>query len=144
MQAQISGWLEQDGWNPVESQSDESEWLLSATDDRETKIAVGQVKGTKDLIKIVATIEFDDDPAKQLRSQSDRDDLIWDLRFDLLRAGLDFSGVDHPLQSIHLVQDIHNDDSFNRDRFLRLVDDVKRGVLIVTWTLERRGLLREE
>ena len=142
MQAQISEWLGQDGWNAVETHSDETEWLLAAEDDRGRKIVVGQVNGTADLIKIIATIDFSDDLTKQIQSRSDRDELIWDLRFDLLRAGLEFSGVEQPLESIDLVQDIHKDESFSRDRFLRRVDDVKRGVLIVTWTLERRGLLR--
>ena len=66
-----------------------------------------------------------------------REEFLWDMRFELLRSGVDFEGVGSPLQKVSIYRRIYAD-GLNKSSFVETVQKVMRAVLIVTWMLRRK------
>ena len=98
------------------------------------------VTGDKpDQIFAQARVDIDSQSAERMASlaEDDRSALLWELRFELLRAGLQFSGISLPMERFQFYQRIFLED-LNRSTLLSLVSNLRRGRLLAQSTLERK------
>jgi hypothetical protein len=69
-------------------------------------------------------------------------DLIWDIRFELNRMGIDFQGVHLPFQRALLTEAIYFEGAFDsglaKDTFFQRVEHIRRGIAMVQFLLQRR------
>lgn len=134
----IQAWLMQDGWSL--SQADEGvAWAFIAEDRLKRKVVVGQPKGRPDELVIQGAIKFDETMTKKAEQlpKKEQDEFLWELRFELVRTNLEFSGIKMPLKRIEVSERIFLDD-LTKDSFLQRVSQVRKGVLIILWMLSRK------
>ena len=139
LKEQIRTWLNENGWRVQQQKArPETMWALAATDSQGQKIVVGQTVDRENAITLKASITFDNSTNDRLSSLSkrDRNGFLWDLRFELLRADLEFQGVEHPIQGITVVRRVFLD-ALTEDTFLHRASQVRKGVLIVQWLLAK-------
>ena len=136
--ARIKAWLEEDGWVVADTSPTGATWALSANDNRST-VVVGQRGDKPDQIFAQARVDIDSQSAERMASlaEDDRSALLWELRFELLRAGLQFSGISLPMERFQFYQRIFLED-LNRSTLLSLVSNLRRGRLLAQSTLERK------
>jgi len=65
-----------------------------------------------------------------------RRSLLWDLRFDLIKMGVDFNGMAEPVQQVDITQRMY-DDGLTKDRFLQRVTKIKNAQVLVIWSINR-------
>ncbi|MBA7651606.1 hypothetical protein ES703_59425 [subsurface metagenome] len=70
-------------------------------------------------------------------SEEERNNFLWELRFELLRADLDFNGVTVPLKRIEIMKRI-SADALTKDNFVQRLGQVHKGVIIVQWIIARK------
>jgi len=136
---QIQKWLMEDGWSLRQESGKEAVWAFVGEDRLGRKVVVGQNIGREDEVILQGTVRFDEattDRIAQLR-EDERNDFLWDLRFELLRTDLEFAGVEAPLKEIRVTERIFFD-ALTKDTFLQRVAEVRKGVLAVIWMVNRR------
>lgn len=131
--------LIEDGWGIRQESSPTAIWAFVAEDRVGRKIAVGQNKGREDQIIIQGTIAIDEVTNNRLGqlSEEERNNFLWDLRFELLRADLEFDGIEMPLKQIKVKTRVFLD-AMAKDTFLLRISQVHKGVLIVLWMIARK------
>ena len=140
--ARIKAWLE-------------TEWLLSAIHDPNTSWVVQATNRTAaadgqsfvvlqttifpDQMLIQGSVEVEPEMQEQLTalSAAERREFLWDLRFGLLKLGVEFVGVADPLEEVMIRKCIW-DDALTKDEFMNRVDQVNSAVIYVIWMLQRR------
>ncbi|GAG02639.1 unnamed protein product, partial [marine sediment metagenome] len=70
-------------------------------------------------------------------AEDERNNLLWDLRFELVRTNLEFSGISLPLKRVEVIERLFLD-ALTKDSLLQRASEVRKGVLIVIWMLARR------
>ncbi len=139
LRSRIQKWLLAEGWRLREKQHEDAAWLVDGEDGAGRHIVVGQKKGVPDQVLIQGAVLLSDQHRQQFETlaPAERQDLLWDLRFRLLGLGVEFSGVQDPLQTVNVSQRIYSD-GLTKDRFLQRASRVRNGILAVLWTISRR------
>jgi hypothetical protein len=135
----IRTWLMDDGWSLRQDTPKDSIWVFIADDGRGRRVVIGQRDGKEDQILLQGAVTIDDATSKKIDQMpnEEKNDLLWDLRFELLRTSLEFSGLELPLKQVGVTGRIIAD-SLSKDYFFNKVSEVRKGVLIIVWMLQRR------
>lgn len=145
--ARIKNWLETE-WLLSEIHDPNTSWVVQATN--RTAAADGQsfvVLQTPlfpDQMLIQGSVEVEAEMQEQLTalSATERREFLWELRFGLLKLGVEFIGVADPLDEVMIRKTIW-DDALTKDEFMNRVDQVNSAVIYVIWMLQRRLPARE-
>ncbi len=88
---------------------------------------------------IKGAVAFDEVATKKISQlpEDERNDWLWDLRFELLRADLEFRSIEIPLKRVEVVGRICFD-ALAKDAFINKVSQARKGVLIIVWVLARK------
>lgn len=140
--ARVKEWLSTE-WDLSEIYDPNTSWIVQATN--KTAAADGQafvVLQTTifpDQILIQGSAEVVPEMQEQLIAMpaAERREFLWDLRFGLLKLGVEFTGVVDPLELVMIRKTIW-DDGLTKDVFMTRVDDVNSAVVFVIWMLQRR------
>ena len=135
----IRTWLMEDGWSLRIEPSKDAIWAFVAEDGGKRKIVVGQTVGREDNVIIQAAVDVDDEIRNKLAQlpEDERNNFLWDLRFELIRTNLEFSGIQIPLKRIEVIERLFLD-ALTKDAFLQKASEVRKGVLIVLWMVARK------
>jgi hypothetical protein len=136
--SRIQNWLLQEGWKIADGQHPKASWIVTASQDKGFTLVVVQPASMRDRIEIQAGVGIDESAQKLLAAMDavQRRSLFWDLRFDLLRMGVDFSGFDDPPKQLNVTQRMY-DDGLTKDRFLQRVTKIKNAQIMIIWTINR-------
>lgn len=137
----VHKWLMEDGWKVGKRTFPEATWTFVAEDNLGRKIIVGQRSDRQDELLIQAQVTFDDDIRAKLEHlpQDERDNFLWDLRFELLRTTLDFRGIELPLKNIEVMLRLSADTLIlTKDLFRQGISQVGKGILIIQWMTMRK------
>lgn len=136
----VHKWLMDDGWKVGKQTFPEAAWAFVAEDNLGRKIIVGQRSDRRDELLIQARVTFNDDRAKlDSLPQDERDNFLWDLRFELLRTTLDFRGTELPLKNIEVMLRLSADTLIlTKDIFRQGISQVGKGILIIQWMTMRK------
>ncbi|MGD9117297.1 MAG: DUF2299 family protein [Dehalococcoidia bacterium] len=135
----IRTWLMEDGWSLRQDMPKQGLWAFIAEDQFGRKIVVGQRENKEDEIVIQGAVNIDDDTTDRIGrlTEDERNALLWELRFELVRTNLEFSGISLPLKRVEVLERVFLD-ALTKDRFLQRTSEVRKGVLIVIWVLSRK------
>jgi hypothetical protein len=136
--SRIQTWLMQEGWKIGEGQHPDALWVVSASNERGFALVVAQPRNTLDRIDIQAGVTIDEGHQRLLAGMDSkqRQDLFWQLRFDLLKMGVDFEGFEDPVKMLNVTQRMY-DDGLTKDRFLQRVTKIKNAQVLIIWTINR-------
>jgi len=136
---QVRTWLMEDGWSIRQESRPEAIWLFIAEDRGGRKIGFGQETGKEDQLFIQFSVPVDEITANRISQlpEDERNSLIWDLRFELLRTDLEFEGIALPLKKIVVRSRIFFD-AFTKDVFLYRTSQVRKGILAIQWIVARK------
>lgn len=139
VRAQVQTWLLGEGWRLTEKDHGDALWLIEARDAAGRHIVVGQKKGKADQVLLEGAVGIAPQHRTQLEAMAAaaRQELLWDLRFTLLGLGVEFQGVEDPLERVMVGQRIYFD-GLTKDRFLQRVSQVRNGIIAVIWSVARR------
>jgi hypothetical protein len=135
----VQKWFMEDGWSVGVDTPPDATWALVADDGQGRKVVTGQRTGREDQLLIQGAIVFDDVISNKVSQlpEDERNNWLWDLRFELVRTDLEFSGVQLPLKRVEVMGRICFD-ALTKDAFLQKVSQVRKGVLMVGWMLARK------
>jgi len=135
----VHGWLMEDGWKLQKYALPDASWAFVAEDPCNRKIVVAQKVGRDDQLLMQATVIPTEDITTELDqlSEDERNNFLWDLRFELLRAGIDFDGVTVPLKRVEVMMRIASD-ALTKDTFVQRLGQVHKGVILVQWMVARK------
>jgi len=136
---QIQTWLMEDEWSLRQQAPEQGLWAFIAEDQLGRKIIVGQRASREDEIIIQGAVNISDDTTDRISrlTEDERNNLLWDLRFELVRTNLEFTGIDLPLKRVEVIERLFLD-AMTKDSFLQRASEVRKGVLIVIWVLARK------
>ena len=136
---QIQTWLMEEGWRIRTENVPDTEWFLSGESEAKVRIGIGQRRGRLDQIIIQGSVTFQQEQQEQIARllEEERNDFLWNMRFNLLNLGVEFSGVAESPQEIRISQRIYYD-GLTKDHFLQRVSQVRNGVLTVLWMVARK------
>lgn len=140
--ARIKDWLETE-WILSEIYDPNTSWVVQATNRTAAadcqSFVVLQTTIFPDQMLIQASAEVVPEMQEQLTALSavERREFLWDLRFGLLKLGVEFIGVADPLELVMIRKTIW-DDALTKDEFMNRVDHVNSAVIYVIWMLQRR------
>jgi len=136
---QVRTWLMDDGWSLRQDKPQGALWVFIADDGKGRKIVIGQNANREDTIILQGGINIDDTTSQKIDNlpAEERDDFLWELRFELLRTNLEFQGISLPLKRIELSERIVID-ALTKDCFVQRTSELKKGVLLVLWMLARK------
>lgn len=135
----VQRWLMEDGWSLRVDWPPAAIWTFVAENHFGRKIVAGQRIGREDELIIEAAIDFDDITANKIAqlSEDERNNFLWDLRFELLRTDLEFSGIETPIKRVQVSERIFCD-ALTKDTFLQRASQVRKGILAVQWIVARK------
>ncbi len=128
-----------DGWTLVDLTTKETIWAWIAEDPMHRKLVIGQRVGREDELIIQASVNITSDTTTRMNglSEKERNEFLWDLRFELLRTNLEFEGISLPLKQIIVSERICLD-ALSKDAVLQRASEVRKGLLIVLWMIARK------
>jgi hypothetical protein len=134
----IKTWLVQEGWQLTERAAPDLRFALVAEDQQGHKIVVSQRAAAADRIVVQVTISLSDDDSQRFSAlpEKKRQQFLWDLRFGLLQADVEFQGLTDPLKRIVVAEPIFYD-ALTKDLFMQRFSQVKRAMLLILWSLRR-------
>lgn len=135
----VRTWLMEDGWSLRQETPQQSLWAFVATDQFGRIIVVGQRINKEDEVVIQGAVNISDDTTDRIRrlTEDEKNNLLWDLRFELVKTNLEFNGIALPLKRVEVVERIFLD-GLTKDSFLQRTSEVRKGVIIVMWILARK------
>ena len=136
----ISEWLLADEWKIQEGASEPAAWVIIAEDSQGKKVVFAQLNRRPDLLLIQASVSIAPDVRTKvlsIRPIEERENLLWDIRFQLLNAGLKFSGVEPELEKVTVKTRLYLED-LRRNEFVQIVSSVQDSILAVIWTIQRK------
>ena len=138
-QGKIQAWLMAEGWQIGQvPDATNVAWAIGANDQVGHALIVSQPIQVPDLTVIQVSMGFDDNIRQQMEkiSPQKRKQLVWDMRFELLRAGVEFNGLEYPFKQIVLFQKVY-DDALTKDTFSQRTMVVKNAAIGAGWILMR-------
>jgi hypothetical protein len=135
---QVEQWLKAEGWSISELKHDQTRWLLRAQDQQQGIVLVGQSKTPEDQLRLQADINIDPAHREKLGelTASQKDDMLWKLRFSLLEMNLQFTGLSADPERITVFRHLYLD-GMNKNLFMDTVGRVRSAVLMIIWTFRR-------
>jgi hypothetical protein len=132
----VQSWLMSEGWQISEQTHPDMAWLITAQDAGGRKIAVGQNKARQDHLHMEAAVEPSDEYRKLFENlpEEKRREILWKLRFQLLRMNVDFAGIAEPMTAVLLTQRIYLD-GLTKDAFIQRFQMVRNAVLSVIFSI---------
>jgi hypothetical protein len=139
IQDRIREILMEDGWSVRQEPASKAIWAFVAENRAGIKIVVGQKIGKEDQVVIQGSVSPDDIIAYRMAQlpEAERNNFLWDLRFELLRTDLEFDGVMMPLKRIEVSTRIFLD-ALTKDTFLLRTSQVRKGMLAIVWMLAKK------
>jgi hypothetical protein len=139
VRGRIQSWLLGEGWELAEKEHADALWLVEARDTGGRHLIVGQKRGKADQVVLEGAVMLSEPHQRSFEAldPAARQELLWDLRFTLIRIGVEFQGVQDPFRRVTLGQRIYYD-GLTRDAFLQRVTQVRNAVLATIWTFARR------
>jgi hypothetical protein len=144
IRGKIERWLNQEGWT-VEPRSGEGVvWALLAVDRLKRRLLISQHRGHEDRVLLEARVVPSQEQAERLADAASTltTDLMWDIRFELNRMGIDFQGVNLPFHRAVLTEAIYFEGAFDsglaKDTFFQRIEHIRRGIAMVQFLLQRR------
>lgn len=140
--ARVKDWLETE-WTLSEIYDPNTSWIVQAINKapgaEEQAFLVLQTTIFPDQLLIQGSTEVVPEMQEQLTAMTaaERREFIWELRFGLLKLGVEFTGVVDPLEMVMVRKTIW-DDALTKDEFMNRVDQVNSAVIYVIWMLQRR------
>jgi hypothetical protein len=140
--ARIKDWLETE-WTLSEIYDPNTSWIVQAINKAPSAEAqafvVLQTTIFPDQLLIQGSAEVVPEMQEQLTAMTaaERREFLWDLRFGLLKLGVEFTGVVDPLEMVMIRKSIW-DNALTKDEFMNRVDQVNSAVIYVIWMLQRR------
>jgi hypothetical protein len=139
----VTEYLTTEGWQvgPVKS-SPQIRWMIEATDSQKRSISVSQEltsHGQSERLLIFATLKLSSPHVakfKALRPVEQRD-LIYELRQQTIMMGIDYAGLDVPLNHM-LFEDFLYVDDLSKSNFLKTVRKVRNATVLSTIVIARR------
>ncbi len=119
-------------------------WTLMAEDRHKRRLLISQQHGHEDRVLLEARVVPTPEQAEKLEALpvGQANDLMWDMRLELSRMGIDFQGVTLPLKRVVLTQALYFegalDGALAKDTFFQRVEHVRRGIAMVQFLLQRR------
>jgi len=131
--------LMEDGWGVRQEPASKAIWAFIAENRAGIKIVVGQQIDKEDQIVIQGSVTPDDIIANRMAQlpEDERNNFLWDLRFELLRTDLEFNGIEAPLKRVEVSTRIFLD-ALTKDTFLLRTAQVRKGVLLVLWMIAKK------
>lgn len=138
IRGKLQTWLMEDGWSIRQQSLPDTVWAFVAEDEQKRKLIVGQRSAREDEILLQGAIVIDEETGNKIAGldEDERNNFLWDLRFELLRTNLEFQGVEIPLKQINVTERIFMD-ALTKDAFLQRASEVRKGVLVVLWMVNR-------
>ena len=135
---QVEQWLNGEGWSVSELTHDQTRWLLRAQDQQQGILLVGQSKTPEDQLRLQADINIDPAHREKLGelSETQRDEMLWRLRFSLLEMNLQFTGLSATPERITVFRHLYLD-GLNKNLFMETVGRVRSAVLMIIWSFRR-------
>ena len=119
-------------------------WGLMAEDRHKRRLLISQQNGHEDRVLLEARVVPTPEQSERLVAVPDwqANDLMWDIRLELSRMGIDFQGVSLPLKRVVLTEALYFegalDSALAKDTFFQRVEHVRRGIAMVQFLLQRR------
>lgn len=131
--------LMEDGWSLRQQSFPRTVWAFIAEDSLGRKIAVGQNTDREDQVVIQGAVAISETTTSRIAQlpEDERNNFLWDLRFELLRTNLEFSGVQFPLKHIEVTERIFLD-ALTKDVLIQRTSEVRKGVLMIQWMIQRK------
>lgn len=138
IQEKVQAWLMEEGWSLRKESDPKAIWVFTAEDRFGRKVGVGQEVGKEDMVVMQATVTLDEDTINRIAQlpKPERDEIIWNLRFEVIRTELEFDGLGEPLEKISVGTRIFSD-ALTKDLFLLRTSQVRKGLLIIQWVLAK-------
>lgn len=134
----IKTWLVEEGWQLTERAAPDARFALVAEDQKGHKMVVSQKAAAADRVVVQVTISLSDDDSQRFSAlpEKKRQQFLWDLRFGLLQADVEFDGLTDPPKQIVVAEPIFYD-ALTKDLFVQRFSQVKRAMLLIIWSLRR-------
>ena len=131
--------LMEDEWSLRQESFPQSIWAFVAEDRLNRKIVVGQTVDREDQLIIQGAVTLNQATTDRIAQlpEDERNNFLWDLRFELLRTNLEFEGIQNPLERVQVSERIFLD-ALTKDTFLQRTSEVRKGVIIIQWMLQRK------
>jgi len=144
-QSRMVSWLMSDGLKVQEVPQGPATWCVLVENAVGHKVTVTQALDRADSVIVAGGCTFDPQSLDQL-PESEREAFLWDLRLFLVQLGLDFVGVQRPLQQVTVSLPVYCEGLTHRE-FAGAVRRTFLGVFAVLGVVARRlgtpGPLRE-
>lgn len=135
---EIQSWLMAEGYSLSELTAPEAQWLIQASRQGSPTLAVGRNRRPEDQLTIQGAVTVDPQHKTALRAlpADDRAAFLWDLRFSLLKSGVDFEGVTDDPDRIVLVTHVYLD-GFSKTSLMNAMATVRNAVTLTIWWFMR-------
>lgn len=135
----IVGWLAADHWKIQEGGSPQTRWAVVAEDAQRKRIVFAQLVDRPDLLVIQGSLAVPEALRRRLDQMPapEREELLWDMRFQLLSMDVRFQGVAPPLEKITVRQHLYVDD-LRRNEFVGTVNRLQDALLAMIWMFRRK------
>jgi len=139
----VTGYLSTEGWQvgPVKT-SPQIRWMIEAVDNQKRPISVSQELTTQkqtERLLIFTTLKLSPHHKEKFGSLRpvEQRDLVYEIRQQTIMMGIDYAGLDIPLDRM-LFEDFLYIDDLSKSNFLKTVRKVRNAMLLATVTIARR------
>jgi hypothetical protein len=141
LRTKIRQWLEAEGWRVETRAVEESRarWALQGVDPGGKLVLFAQDLRRPEVLVLQAGVTIDPNHTQRLSAldRREQEEFCWDLRFRLLDMGVNFGGIQVPLEAVGLIERLYVED-MGRNRFFESVGRLQNAILAVIWMIRRR------
>lgn len=139
LKANIQKWLLEEGFKIEVAPNPKATYGFVATDPNGLKTIVFQPKLRNDLVIALLVLNVDEVQQSQLQGMEDKERhaFLWNIRFGLLKMGVEFGGLSFPIKMVEVSAQIYYD-GFTKDTFMRRLADARRAFLFITWSFDEK------
>lgn len=142
LRTQVRFWLELLGWKVEERDAEGAAWVLLADDGVGHRLNIGQDASQPEVVLVSGAVALGEEHASKLVGLDPalREEMLWELRFELLRLGVDFQiqGQGASLKGVAVRKMLFWGEDMTRARFHDAAKDVQRAVIATIWHIRRR------
>lgn len=140
IRGQVRDWLLEAGWKIEEKADKNVSWaLICEPEGGAQHVHLYQSHVREDVVFVTGGIKPSPNHAAKLQKMDAKElgSLRWDLQFELLRMGIEFSVQGRTLDQIGLQRTVFWDEGMNRSSFWEGVGALLRGIVAVQWLIQR-------
>lgn len=136
-------WLNKEGWSTKTQQRLDKLFQIHAEDSRKRAIIIARPKNEDSFIFIGGSWEIPQETQTTLDNLSEQaqEEMLSELRIEVARLGLDYSGLERPLKKIGLQTRLACDETVTRELFMRQVVTI-RNIYIIVIVIINRAIYR--